>query len=192
MSEACQAYPKMEYNNALCIYGKMVRFYRGIAWEDVTDIVVFDNLSINLIIIFRIRDNLATLVSRTRPLRKGRRKEGSGDHVQRVVLVPENQAQPISFKILNLLLSNAILAARARMTSHANFAVVRDVLCNYCIPREWLNVRMVTRLLFPPSLPFLRGLARETTRYPWLSFVCMSNTLALGTRIKLSITSMEM
>ena len=80
MSEACQAYPKMEYN-ALCIYGKMVRFYRGIAWEDVTDIVVFDNLSINLIIIFRIRDNLATLVSRTRPLRKGRRKEGSGDHV---------------------------------------------------------------------------------------------------------------
>ena len=46
MSEARQAYPKMEYNNALCIYGKVVRFYRGIAWEDVTDIVVFDNLSL--------------------------------------------------------------------------------------------------------------------------------------------------
>ena len=33
------------------------------------------------------------------------------------------------------------------MTGHANFAVVRDVLCNYCIPQERLDVRMVTHVV---------------------------------------------
>ena len=47
--------------------------------------------------------------------------------VQQVVLVPENRVWPIRFEILNLLLSNAILVAHARMASHAIFAVVRDI-----------------------------------------------------------------
>ena len=58
-------------------------------------------------------------------------------------------SRPIRFKILNLLLSNVLLSARALIADHAIFAVVRDAFCNYCIPREQLAVCKVTRPLFP-------------------------------------------
>ena len=77
------------------------------------------------------------------------RKEGSGDLAyselfQRPDLVASNQHQD-----LNLLLGNALLAARAYMAILARFAVVYDVFCNYCILREQLAVCKVTRSLFP-------------------------------------------
>jgi hypothetical protein len=49
---------------------------------------------------------------------------------------------------LNLLRSNALVAARAHILGPTLFAVIRDVLCNYCIPPEQLAVRMVTRPSF--------------------------------------------
>ncbi len=58
-------------------------------------------------------------------------------------------SRPIRFKILNLLLSNVLLSARALIASHAIFAVVRDAFCIYCISREQLAVYKVTRPLFP-------------------------------------------
>ena len=63
---------------------------------------------------------------------------------QRQNLVASNQIRD-----LNLLLSNALLAARAFIAGQAIFVVVRDVFCNYCIPREQLAVCKVTRPLFP-------------------------------------------
>ena len=45
--------------------------------------------------------------------------------------MPENRARPIRFKILNLLLSNALLSARALIAGRVIFAVVRDVFCNF-------------------------------------------------------------
>ena len=39
-------------------------------------------------------------------------------------------SRPIRFKILNLLLSNVLLSARALIAGHAIFAVVRDAFCN--------------------------------------------------------------
>ena len=58
-------------------------------------------------------------------------------------------SRPIRFEILNLLLSNALLAAREHIASSAWFAVTRDVFCNYCIPPEQLVVREATRPSFP-------------------------------------------
>ena len=55
---------------------------------------------------------------------------------------------PIRVKILNLLLSNALLSACALIAGHAIFAVIRDAFCNYCIPHEQLAVCKVTRPLF--------------------------------------------
>ena len=49
----------------------------------------------------------------------------------------------------DLLLGNALFAVHVRIAGHAIFAVIHDVFCNYCIPRERLTVRMVTRPLFP-------------------------------------------
>ena len=43
------------------------------------------------------------------------------------VLAPENRARPIRFKILNLLLSNALFSVRALIAGRTIFAVVRDV-----------------------------------------------------------------
>ena len=48
-------------------------------------------------------------------------------------------SHPIRFEILNLLLSNALLAAHVHIAGPAWFAVTRDVFCNYCIPREQLT-----------------------------------------------------
>ena len=73
-------------------------------------------------------------------------------------------SRPIRFEILNLLLSNALLAARA-YSRPAWFAVTRDVFCNYCIPPEQLVVREVTRPSFSCSARFprgLKGVASET------------------------------
>jgi hypothetical protein len=76
------------------------------------------------------------------------RERGSGDRAYnklfwRQDLVASNQIQD-----LNLLLSNAFLAARAYTVRPALFAVTHDVSCNYCIPPEQLAVRMVTRSSF--------------------------------------------
>ena len=56
---------------------------------------------------------------------------------------------PIRFEILNLLLSNALLAACAHIAGPAWFAVTRDVFYNYCIPPEQLVVCKVTRPFSP-------------------------------------------
>ena len=39
-------------------------------------------------------------------------------------------SRPIRFKILNLLLSNALVSVHAFIADHAIFAVVCDVFCN--------------------------------------------------------------
>ena len=65
------------------------------------------------------------------------------------VLAPENRARPIRFKILNLLLSNALFR-RARLQPAAQFLRLSvTFFCNYCVPREQLAVCKVTRPLFP-------------------------------------------
>ena len=87
-----------------------------------------------------------------------RGKEGLVDHAYntasiytRVVLTPENRVWPMRFKILKLLLSNAILAA-CTYGRPCNFCS-----CPWRIPRERLALRMVTRPLFLPSLPLSEG-----------------------------------
>ena len=57
-------------------------------------------------------------------------------------LVASNQIRDLKF-----LLGNNLLAVRAHTVGPALFAVTRDVF--FCIPLEWLAVRMVTRPLFP-------------------------------------------
>lgn len=59
----------------------------------------------------------------------------SGDRscLQRVIPAPKNGVWPIRLEILNLL-----------VTCDCSWSV-----CNYCIPWEWLAIRMVTRPLFP-------------------------------------------
>ena len=70
--------------------------------------------------------------------------------------MPEIRVCPIRFEILNLLLSNALLVALAHVADHATFVVIRDVFCNYCIPREQLIVHKLIRLF----LLRLKGVAR--------------------------------
>ena len=77
------------------------------------------------------------------------RKEGSGDHAYNELFWRPNLVASNQIQDLNLLLSNVLLSAHALIASHTIFAVVRDALCNYCIPREQLAVCKVTRPLFP-------------------------------------------
>ena len=70
-----------------------------------------------------------------------------------------------------LLLNNAIIAAHA-MAGHAIFVVVRDIFFNYCIPRERLAVRIVTRPLFPPFLPLPFWHVRLTSTLLKIHFTC--------------------
>ena len=72
------------------------------------------------------------VVSRATPL--NRKERGSGDHAYNELFWRPNLVASNQIRDLNLLPSNALLAARARMAGHAILAVVCDVFCNYCIP----------------------------------------------------------
>ena len=88
----------------------------------------------------------------------------------------------IRFEILNLLLGNGLLVVRVHIAGHATFAVIRDV---FCISREQLAVRMVTRPLFPSDWGVwrarLRAVLYQLPQVNWLTqlLVCVVYTVHL-------------
>ena len=54
------------------------------------------------------------------------------------------------------------------MAGYAILAAVRDVFGNFCIPRERLAVRVVTRPLFPPSLLVPEGFGMQDYIKGWI------------------------
>ena len=67
-----------------------------------------------------------------------RGKQGSGDRAYNKLFWRQDLVASNQIRDLNLLLGNALLAARAMQSAQrlALFAVTRDVFCNYCIPTE--------------------------------------------------------
>ena len=110
-------------------------------------------------------EDICVLVSRATPPNPRER----GVWCWRPKLVASNQIRD-----LNLLLGNALLAARAQYSRpRIVCGYTRDVFCNYCIPTEQLAVRMVTRPLFPHSWS-----GRTTVSPHWKSYV--ANQIAVA------------
>ena len=62
------------------------------------------------------------------------RERGSGERAYSELFCDKILSHPIRFETLNLVFSNALLAAHVHIAGPAWFVVIHEIFCNYCIP----------------------------------------------------------